>query len=694
MVRGGNKKYMSLRKSANICLPFILLVVTYALIIHTFFDITKIVFIKYVLIQCFVIMVPGMVFVKFLFADKEKSVIRWISLSYSLGYAINIFEYIIIWGLKLQRFATIIVIIGSVIAIVLWFCKPIELEFETIKQDDYIILFLFLTYLMINIFAYSGNNISPFVRAGISSMDRDALFWCDNAVAMKNSFLPQAAYFSGTTFYYHYFSSIHIAFISQVSGISIFDLSFTLFSFGKCILLVGALNYLIERYKLGSIKYLFYLCILFMTGWEINTLITYQWHLTYNPFGYDIGFAYGIWLVAFVLDLKDDNEFDIREYIAVMLIWVTLVGVKGPIAALLILIPGLLCFSWLFKRKYKLAFGYGLSFLGIFALINFFCVGIVRILNHTAEAKVDNIGGFRSIYGVISETPFETRYRNFIPSMFWVAFNTHPVLFVLTLISTGLLIWLLVSKRMHFIECGKIGILLFTMIVGFLIGRFYNAGGHSESYFSMAAYIPWLTYNMEVYRETIDRGLKEKYWMDVVYKIAFLSISIVGLYCMMFTDYMGGIITPLGIGYNRIHHDWGVAAFSGSFTRREAEACKWIRDNTPQDSIVQSNRFISYPAGSFYVGIFSERIQYLEETFLIYYCDLGIEEPHVESNETQRRGELIYLAYEGNADALNQMIDEGVDYFIQDNQFGENKLTRSGLKEVYNKDDIVIYAVN
>lgn len=685
---------MSFRKTLNIIVPFLLLITVFGIIINRFFDMAGVTLVKYILVQCLVVLAQGMVCVKYTFGDKETSVIHWITLSYALGYALNILEYIIIWVLNLQQYATYIVTIIVIIVCFLWFYKPIEIEFEGIKKDSYIILTIFMVYMVINIITYSGYNISPFVDYDGTSIVRDMQFWCDNAVALKRAFLPQSAYFSGTTFFYHYFSSIHVAFISQISGIPVFDVAFSLFVFGKCVLLIGALNYLIDRYRFGNLKYLFYACMLFMTGWEVKSVVTYSWHLTYNPFGFDIGFAFGIWFMAFFLNLIDNPEYRFREFCATMLIWIVLVGAKGPIAALLIIVPGLICFWWLFQKKFRRAFGYGIPILATFIIINVFCVGIIRVLNHTAEAKVENIGGFRTIYEVIAETPYAVRYRNIVPSLVWSTFYSHPALFLISAINTIIMIWLLISKRVRIKDCLKIGILLFAIAVGVILGRFYNAGGHSEMYFTMAAYIPCLAYNLEICGELYDEIEKKSKWMYGTYKAFFVLFSLIGIYCWCFTDYTGGAIKYIKTGYNRICGKWENESGSNSFSKREAEACVWIRDNTPQDSIIQSNRFMNYPSGSYFMGIFTERIQYLEETFLIYYCDLGIEEPCIESRETERRSEIINRAYNGDLDAMNQLIDEGVDYFVQDNQLDDDELSSMGLREVYKQNDIVIYASN
>lgn len=156
--------------------------------------------------------------------------------------------------------------------------------------------------------------------------------------------------------------------------------------------------------------------------------------------------------------------------------------------------------------------------------------------------------------------------------MIWYAFNTHPALFLLTVMDTVLLIWLLVSKRIQIKECLKFGVLLFTTIFGFSIGRLYNAGGSSEMYFTMAIYIPCVAYNLEVYRESLNRGAGHIKWMDIPYKLVLVSASIIGLYCWGLTDWLGGIIEPLGTGYDRIKGNWEASEGSDKFTEREAEA--------------------------------------------------------------------------------------------------------------------------
>lgn len=692
----GNRRIdlMSIKKTNLIFLPFIILVTLFGLIIHLFFALTVVTLVKYILSQVFVVFLPGLVCTKYIIGEREHSIVHWISLGYVFGYSINILEYIIIWSFNLQQYALPIVVSITILFLLLWFYYPLDIKFDNINQFDYSLLFLFLAYTMINILAYSGNNISPLTISGETSIIRDNQFWCSNAVALKQSFLPKAAYFSGTTLYYHYFSSMHIAFISQLTGISIFNLAFTMFSFGKCILLIGGLNYLIDRYKMGNISYLFYMLILFMTGWEKKSFVVFGAHLNYNPFGFDIGFAFGLWFTAFSLDIIDRSDIEWKDFLGIMLIWTVLCGLKGPIAILLILIPGLFCLIWLYQKKYKMAFGYGLSFIVIFLVINIFCVGIIRILNHTAEPIIPDVGNIRTIYEVISGTPYTTKYSNIIPAFVWYLYNSHPVLFLISVINLLSVLGTLLIKRINPKRYGKLIVSFIVAFLGAIVGIIYNAGGRSEMYFVMGSYIPCIVFNIEAYCLLLKLRCFSIRITDIVYKVSFIVISIIGIYCWIFNDYSNGMINVVYEGYMKINGGIEYADGNETFTMREAVACEWLRDNTPQNSIVQSNRIIKYPIRSYFVSMFSERIQYLEASELIYYSDLGIEEPNVESRETKRRSNLISMVYKGNIDALNQLRNEGVNYLIQDNLICDNKLEGLGLDSVYEENNVIIYCLD
>ena len=686
---------MKIKKTLTLAVPFAILCSIYILVEHCFFDLSRINAIRYMVSQCLVILLPGLVLTKYLLGNKITSIIHWITISYALGYAFNILEYFIIYGFRLQKNCTVIVVIITIMALALWFYKPIEVELRKISQQDYITLFVFGLYLLICIISYSGNNISPFVGQHKTSINRDVQFWCSNAVALKLQFTPQSAYFAGARLYYHYFSSLHIAFISQVSGLSVFDVAFTLYPFGKCILLVGGLDYLLDRYELGLRKFFYMACMLFMTGWETISVVTYNWHLTEDPFGFDIGFAFGIWFIAFFFAQIEEKEFDIRKFISTMLMWMVCVGAKAPVAVVIIFIPGIVCVMWLLYRKFKLAFGYGLSILGLFAAINIWCAGIIRILDKTAEGfDKYNERTFRSIYEVISQTPYDVRYRNTLRAIVYLGFRTHPALFVISMIDLFVIIVLVIRKKVEKKLLFEIAVSFCSMIVGFVLGLFYITVGHSEMYFCMASYIPCIMFNILIGKALFP--LYQKYQIiggiRIVYNFILIFLLLLGVMCWLIRDYDGGMLVSLNNGISKIEGRWSYEN-DKVCQDEETQAYQWLRRNSKYSSIVASNRCLEHSQESFYASIFSEREQYLETTDCICYCDLGVYSGYTEAEETERRKKLLLSAFSGSKNAVKQLKKENVSYLIQDDSISDDKLKRMGLRVVYNENEIVIYAL-
>ena len=684
---------MKIKKTLTLAVPFAILCSIYILVEHSFFDLSRINAIRYMVSQCLVILLPGLVLTKYLLGSKITSGIHWITISYALGYAFNILEYFVIYGFGFQKYCTVIVAIITIIALVLWFYKTIEVEFKKISQQDYISLFVFGLYLIICIISYSGNNISPFIGQHKADINRDVQFWCSNAVALKLQFPPQSAYFAGTRLYYHYFSSLHIAFISQVSGLSVFDVAFTLYPFGKCILLVGGLDYLLDRYELGLRKFFYMACMLFMTGWETISVVTYNWHLTEGPFGFDIGFAFGIWFIVFFFAQIEEKKFDIRNYILTILMWVVCVGAKAPVAVVIIIIPGIVCVTWLLYKKFRLAFGYGFSILGLFVVINIWCVGIIRILDKTADGfDKYNERTFRSIYEVISQTPYDVCYRNTMRAIVYLGFRTHPALFIVSMINLIVIIAVVIRNKVRKKLLFEIVVSFCSMMVGFLLGVFYITGGHSEMYFRMASYIPCIMFNVLVGKSLLP--LYQKYHFGggirIVYNLILMFLLFIGVTCWLIRDYNGGMLVSLNNGISKIEGRWNYENDT-MFQDAEVQAYKWLRNNSLASSIVASNRCLDKSQKSFYTSIFSERKQYLETTDCISYCDLGAHSGYTEADEVERRTKLLLSAFSGNKNAIKQLKKENVSYLIQDDSISDDKLMGMGLRVVYNESGIVIY---
>lgn len=249
---------------------FVCLCLGFCLIIKVLFGLDERTLITYLFSQIFFVFLPGICIVFNFF--NRKSCWEAITLGYAIGYGINILEYLVIYTLNLEKWSSHILIVVAVILVVLLLTKKNNVCFDFNTDESFFLLFL--VYLLINIVAYSGNAVSPWSTSqGVTELPRDVQFWCSNAVSLKNSFLPNATFLTGSKLYYHYFSSLHIGFLSRLTGIDVFSLAFTLYPFGKCLIFVGAINYLLNQLKVENLKIFLMATILFMTGKEAISIV-------------------------------------------------------------------------------------------------------------------------------------------------------------------------------------------------------------------------------------------------------------------------------------------------------------------------------------------------------------------------------------------------------------------------------------
>lgn len=622
---------------------------------------------KFALAQLIVIFLPG--YALGLFLINRSSLVNRITLSYALGYCLNLLEYLVSYGIGVHQpiALSIVIALGSIIVIVK---KPLD-DGCRYQNEDILPTMMWLVYMLIAFVAYSGNDISPFSNNIGTSINRDIQYWASNSVALKIGFPPSFSFMDGTVLNYHYFSSMQIAFLSQVSGISIFDLSFTLYAFGKSVLLVGAINVLCDELEIRKGKWFCFLLILLMTGFENRSVVTYVWHSLTGPFGFDIGLAFGILFVSCIIKQWKANELDARNLAITLLFWFALIGAKTPIALILLFIPGFLCFAWLFMRKYRIALSYGLPILALFFLENgIFTGAFLRIgtESHTSILRIYDLDQIIHHYTGIDAV-------DIIATLVLNLFYTHPVLFLLSTASIIALVVLVIKRKIDpktiLLACG----LLVSSIAGFALGIFMDVGGKSEMYYSMAAFIPCAAFVFVVAIAARNAGVSRisRAVQLVNIPLALLAVFGVALFC--FFGYGSRSLVPELIGgYEKIA---GIYEYpqSNFFDIDEAKAAAWIRDNAPENAIVVSDReSIGGQTGSYYYAIFTERQQYMEAT------DLLTEHSRLKGSnmsildEIERRQDVMTNAYDGQIDAIQQLRADGVDYMVRDARFSEAQL--------------------
>lgn len=649
---------------------------------------------KFLLCQIFAIFLPGLVAGIYIY--KEGTVIEIVSLGYAIGYCINIIEYFVLYTLHLERFSIVLIFIVAVAAVYILLKKQRDLNYGE-EKHELALLLIFSGYMLISIMLYSANYLSPrYNMLGLTEVPKDLQFWCSNAVSLKNSFFPNATYFTDATLFYHYFSSMHVGFLSKLTGIDVFSLAFTLYPFGKCILLVGGFNFLLNRFQLEESKLFLMSLLLFMSGLEGRSVVLYTAHLTVRPFGFDIGMAFGFWYLATFILLIRKEKFNLKLCGLNLMFWFVCCGVKMPVAAVLIFVPFFYCCLWLIQHKFGRAFGYGGGIVGLFLTVSIVCAGMLRIFSGAQQADGET---YSMLLYSSQDSEYLNRYakygklfmlvHNVIHKMYW----SHQVLFIVTLFSFIIFLYFIIKKKIEVNNVILAMILFVTTIIGYIMGVVINAGGRSEMYFSMTAFLPTIVFDAVVIEQVVQEiKIRGQSFRNRFVQMAVVCLGLYGAYYMIVASWSNVFLDSLKSGYDMIKGKGSFSEFS--FSLDEANACLWIKEHSDSDVIVVNDRTtVGGESEIYYFGIFSERPQYIEATGLLAYVDLKNREISLHDEVAKR----IYLAerlYGNDITAVEELKEAGVRYVIQNDNITPDFLYEEELlEEKYVSGDITVYEI-
>ena len=601
--------------------------------------------VKYFVFQICSIFIPGFALTS-LIKRKLLTVTR-LCLAYSLGYALNIAEYFLEEVFSRQipySFFAICIFFVSLVLVFRDKKKYLDLlvNRECNNENETLFTVSALVFLFaLNMFTFACR------YKDIFNMPHDMSWWINNSVALKLNYPPDNLFMLGTKLNYHYFSSIQIAYCSLVTGIDVVSLSVPLYTITKTIVMVGAVAFILEVMDMhGWLKVWGFIVILFTTGMENDSIVTYFHHILLLPFGFDIGFAFGIYFVAFLYLQWKSQEFDWKILILTTISWMTCVGAKAPIAAVLLLLPGLMCMYWLVKKKFLMSFSYGISILGVFMIISIGCVGMLSVANGNSGSY------YLSLHSINDLRFFSGEENPLLVAVIkrWIAMN--PTIFSLIIFS---FIDLVIFKRNRVrVNLNDVFILfaLITYLWGIFLWRIVLADGNSEMYYGMAAYIPaYLVIGcVSQYYSSIEHD-NHKYGIVSGLKI---FICLIGVYYFMFNPYGGAGAAEYA--WNSIKNIKEISQINS----HEMDGLRWLRDNADKDAVVVSDSAVMTGRDNYYYyGIVSERQQYIEGTHMLRFSG---EET---LSEIASRELLVQAMYNNDTEALEKLIEDGVDYIVQ-----------------------------
>ncbi|MCR4754337.1 MAG: hypothetical protein K5868_02285 [Lachnospiraceae bacterium] len=682
----------------------ILAIVLHAFLLTFFCKIQFTIVLKWFFANIVSIFVPGLA-ISFVLSRNLKGFYR-VCFSYALGYVFLVIEYFIS-ALTEQRmtFSCLTIIVFVLSAIVLFFYrKHMRHLLKELLDMDIVDFAIFFVIYLINIFAYSANylglEIAPKFYAGNAMQ-----YWANNSVALTKSWPADNLFFVGDRLFYHYFSSISIAFLSKAYGISVFDLSFPLYAFSKTILLAGAVIYMFNTAEANRrTKVLGSVIMLCTAGLDSLTGVTFSGHLFRSPFGFDIGFSFGLLFVSQLYIQTTKKRFDLRDYIITMLFWIMGVGAKAPISSVLLLLVGLLCIYWLFNKSFIMSISYGLSTLFCFFVINYYVVGLLNIAAGESpwRLRVHSIQEivhppFSETWDIMCKYAYGLMTKNVVIALIIRVISINPIMLYIFVLSLIAFLVGINRDRMTDIDRVFLWSCIVTSVFGIMLDILIDAGNNSEGYFAMAAFITGGFFCARVYSSCKTSGLLNRDDVcsrHIIMRIISLLILVFCIIRFAWTENMaGGILKSSLVGarniyYSNYHPDRMKYDGMSTVSQEDAKALWWIRDNTPEDAMVLSDKAVLIDDDIFYLyGLFSERQQYIEGTFL-----LGEYREYINTEKNTRK-DFVKKYYIDNAISSSELREKGISYVIRTKELTPRFKPDNGVRLVFESDTIEVYEV-
>lgn len=666
---------VQVKKNSYIWNVFGISIFLYLAIMFFIFNISVSTIFRFVLLNIISIFLPGFAILSFI--GLRLPHIGQICTSYILGYAFTVLEYYLaeIFNREIPFIAVTMAFAVGSCGIIIWQFKRGKIILEVCNSDSEIIEISFWAlFLILNTLAYAANYLGTDVIS-VFSAHRDMQYWANNTVALRLSWPADTLFMSGYALNYHYFSNIPIAFLCEAFQIDVFTMSFPLYTMTKAIIMVGATGFLLDSIKPNKkVTAIGYTLILCTTGMELVPTVTYVHHTLLSPFGFDIGYAYGMMFIAFLIRQWNKDKMNVKLLIGTMLVWIMCVGAKAPIASVLILLAAFSCLYWLIHKQWDLSFGYGGSILIVFLLICNYCVGMSSVMKGESAwslglYEIDNMIalGNPEDWAVVAKILVAVGRLNPVVAVIVQCICINPTVISGTISSVIInVIWIkqkkLQGKNIFF----RVALGL-TALWGLALGIVINAGGSSEMYFSMAALLPMFCMIFITATNWVSNGsIKVKKQMAIYRTLEafFVVLLVVGVYrfsCSAFPPGMGVIKYSLSglknIYYSMTGYDYSDQIASG-IRNTDVEALNWIRDNAEKDALIMTDKAVMADNSAYYLyGIFCERQQYLEGSNMLAGEEV--------EKEIARRKEIIHSVYNNIDGAIQFAKNEGIDYIVQ-----------------------------
>ena len=638
--------------------------------------------VKFIFVQLAFIFLPGYALQRLTKISYQNSLVR-VLVSYATGYAISLVVYLAMLIAGIQQYVFYACIVLCIISTVyLFLSKKTIADGEIEQKEKLYFTCVLLAALIASMVLFQFANIIPTLKQSNASFNQDLVFWMRNAVAATKGYpLPELSV-AGKVFFYHYFTSINIAFLRFTTGIEIYDLCFVYSYLVTVLLIVSGLyvacKELINSYKIAFVAICF---ILFTKNLDPISHIFFNDHVLKASFGLAEGMGMFFFVLYYYIRMMrhDGNKWWLL--LIAMLLFFAETGLKGPLAAILLI--GIACGSFImifFRNRFLFGTLSGLALLAVFLItIGFFVINF-----HGEEAVSDHAGLSLSAVNTIFHSHYFEKVYLFITGIgIWksIAYVITLVLYLISAILIPFLMFIVAFKKRLISDEDLL--LIVMILMGVTLGIFVSQGGMSQGYFIYIT-IPLIIIIVLIsYRGcNIEKGKK----------IRLLVIFVAGfaLWCW---QYRSSFISnsslfvrsnPTLVSLIEKAHPFKkikVKETGLTINRLEIEGLRWLRENSPSKAVVLSNKVLSSNMGSrsFWVSSISER-----QAFFEAYDYSNVSKENIKNNCS-----LIRTFYEGNMNALHSIKKKGVTHAVIFKDIDPNGYPKT-CKEIYKNDKIII----
>lgn len=568
---------------------------------------------------------------------------------YAGGLVLLLIQYFLLVPFGLSKYMLLLSVVISIISVYTVYRYKDQIEIKKDRKDSVFCLVCIGIIMLIGLFTVSFENSLPNETGG-TGYYVDWLFWIGNNISLTKGFPMQDFRLVGTTFNYHYFSSILIAAIHLITKIDTVVLSFYYSYLIPAVLLVMSGYVLFTSLKLCKIYlYLGMVLLLFTEG----STISYVWHIYFCPFGYDYGYIFGMLSVAVLIKMLQAEQKEMKDAILAAICLGMSTGCKGPVGVVVLMGYGVFAFLLLCQKEWKKGLGYGVLWLASFVFVYFvFISGAATSADSSSGLKYLGLTEAwrqnhwaQSIYYEINEK-YGISGSKFMSAVSLWLYNYRANKSGMILLIIGVITWIYKFFK------GKMDSVLLILITicawGILLTNVTKQSGGSQMYFIMST-IPFAILVGMIAIQAIR--VSSKMLLNFVMAIVVIAGS------QGIATYWNGLVIPKGLqGWRCISGKMESSGYAGYYvSEKDYEAYEWIKNHISNDAKIAMDCFVDSEGRitDQIVGVFTEKYIWNDGKYSVYY------------DEVKRRKEIVERVFDGDMDALKILADEEVEYLVQ-----------------------------